>query len=48
MEFKASEDNKSANFDYTIEGVQRFYNIMIKGQNGEFRSEGEKAKFFKK
>ncbi|CAD8137946.1 unnamed protein product [Paramecium pentaurelia] len=42
------EKGLTTNFDYTSEGVQRMYNTLVKVQMSQFKSEAEKAKFYKK
>ncbi|CAD8142669.1 unnamed protein product [Paramecium octaurelia] len=42
------EKGLTTNFDFTSEGVQRMYNTLVKVQMSQFKSEAEKAKFYKK
>ncbi|CAD8054231.1 unnamed protein product [Paramecium sonneborni] len=42
------EQGLSTNFDFTNEDIQRMYNTLIKVQMSQFKSEAEKAKFYKK
>ncbi|CAD8138512.1 unnamed protein product [Paramecium pentaurelia] len=42
------EKGLSTNFDYTNEDIQRMYNTLVKVQLSQFKSEAEKAKFYKK
>ncbi|CAK79597.1 unnamed protein product (macronuclear) [Paramecium tetraurelia] len=42
------EKGLTANFDFTSEGVLRMYNTLVKVQMSQFKSEAEKAKFYKK
>ncbi|CAD8046969.1 unnamed protein product [Paramecium sonneborni] len=42
------EQGLSTNFDYTNEDIQRMYNTLVKVQMSQFKSEAEKAKFYKK
>ncbi|CAD8140295.1 unnamed protein product [Paramecium octaurelia] len=42
------EKGLTTNFDYTNEDIQRMYNTLVKVQMSQFKSEAEKAKFYKK